>query len=71
MEYVWFLIGVAIGSIISNIIFFSRAASGTLKIDHTNPEKDRYKLVIDDLDLLDKKKKFILKIDNNADLSQE
>ena len=42
---------------------------GALKIDHSNPEKDVYRFVIDDLDSLNKKKRILLVIDHNADLS--
>ena len=42
-----------------------------MRIDHSNPEKDLYKLEIDNLDNLPHKKYLILTIDNHADLSQE
>lgn len=69
--YTWITVGVLIGSIISNIIFYVRSSSGTLRIDHSNPEKDVYRLEIDNLYKLSKKKRVILKIDNNAALSQK
>ena len=72
MEYLFVLIGVLVGSIISNIIFFIRYRTvGTLRIDHSNPVKDVYRIEIDDLDGLIKKKHVVLKVDNNADLSQK
>ena len=72
MEYLFVLIGLLVGSIISNIIFFIRyRKAGTLRIDHSDPEKDVYRIEIDDLDGLSKKKHVILKVDNNADLSQK
>lgn len=72
MEYLFVLIGLFVGSIISNIIFFIRYRTvGTLRIDHSDPEKDVYRIEIDDLDGLSKKKHVILKVDNNADLSQK
>ena len=63
------IIGMIIGSIISNIIFYLRSGYGILKIDETNPEKDMYKFIIDDLKKLKKKKRMILKIfrKNNND----
>lgn len=67
----WFVVGVSIGSIIASIIFYVRSSNGTLRIDCTNPEKDVYRLEIDDLDKLSKKKHVILKIDSHADLSQK
>lgn len=70
MGYV--LIGVVIGSIISNVIFAIRYRSvGVLRIDHSNPEKDKYLFDIPILDILDKKKRVMLKVDNKADLSHE
>ena len=72
MEYLFAVVGVLVGSIISNIIFSIRyRKAGTLRIDHSNPEKDVYRIEIDDLDGLAKKKHVILKVDNNANLSQK
>jgi hypothetical protein len=72
MEYLFVLIGLLVGSIISNIIFFIRYRTvGTLRIDHSDPVKDVYRIEIDDLDGLIKKKHVILKVDNNVDLSQK
>lgn len=72
MEYLFAVIGVLVGLIISNIIFSIRyRKAGTLRIDHSNPEKDVYRIEIDDLDGLSKKKHVILKVDNNANLSQK
>lgn len=72
MEYLFVLIGLLVGSIISNIIFFIRYRTvGTLRIDHSDPVKDVYRIEIDDLDGLIKKGHVILKVDNNADLSQK
>lgn len=72
MEYLLILIGLLVGSIVSSIIFFIRyRKAGTLRIDHSDPEKDVYRIEIDDLDGLIKKKNIILKVDNNADLSQK
>ena len=70
LYWLWFAIGVFIGSITTSIIFYARS-SGTLKIDRTNPEKDVYRFEIDDLDSLHKKKRIVLKIDNDAAISHE
>ena len=68
MEY---FIGFVIGCVISNIIFAIRYSFvGTLRIDHSNPEKDVYRFDINDLDKLNKKNRIVLKIDHHADLSQ-
>ena len=72
MEYLFAVVAVLVGSIISSIIFSIRyRKAGTLRIDHSNPEKDVYRIEIDDLDGLSKKKHVILKVDNNANLSQK
>ena len=71
---VW-IIRILVGVIvwISAYIWFSmRSIQGTLRIDHSDPETDIYRLEISNLDLndLSKKKKITLKVDNNADLSR-
>lgn len=69
MEY---FIGLIVGCIVSNIIFLIRYSFiGTLKIDHSNSEKDLYRFEIDDLDKLNKKNRIVLKVDHHADLSQK
>ena len=73
--YLWFVIGIIVGvtvtGIFSAILVKVRTSYGTLKIDNSNPEKDIYRFDVDDLDGLSKKKHIILKVDNNADLSQK
>ena len=69
--YLLFLAGVVVGSIIGSIIQGIRVAHGTLKIDKSNPQTDVYRLCLNDLDILSKKKYIRLKVDANADLSQE
>ena len=51
-------LGIWIGVIISSIVLSLRYAKihGTLKIDNSNPEKDVYRIEIDDLDNLSSKK---------------
>ena len=44
---------------------------GVLRIDHSNPEKDIYRIDIKELDRLDRKRYVVLKVDNHADLSQK
>lgn len=66
-----FLGGVFVGTIITLILRDCFKASGTLKIDNSNPEKDVYRIVIDNFDAFTKKKRILLKVDHNADLSQQ
>lgn len=70
MCYLWFVIGIVSGVIITSILWWVKTLSGRLKIDHSNPEKDLYRLEIGDLDKVRKKKYLFLKIEDNADLSQ-
>lgn len=69
--YILFLIGVFAGSIITCIIAALRQAYGTLLIDRSDPEKDTYRICIDKLDDIPKKKRVILKVYPSADLSQD
>lgn len=71
MEYVLYLVVLAVITVIVRIVQDKMRTAGTLKIDHSNPEKDVYRLEIDDLEGLSKKHKIVLKVDNSANLSQE
>lgn len=70
MEFMFFIAGMFFGSIVYAIIQGISVAHGTLRIDHSDPEKDIYRLEIGDLDKLNKKSYVELKIDHHADLSQ-
>lgn len=71
MDFIFDLLHVAVGAIVSILFNEIRSAHGVLKIDQSDPEKDTYMFEIDDLNSLKKKKRAILKIDHNADLSQK
>lgn len=71
MEIVWFLIGVFFGLFLCSLAVVLKSGSGTLRIDHNNPQKDVYRFEIDKIDKLSKKNVIILKVDNKADLSQQ
>lgn len=62
------LVGTIIGEAIA--IYRMRKTCGTLQIDQKG-KKELYRFEIDDLDTLSKKKYVRLKVDNNADLSQD
>lgn len=68
MEYFAFILGLIIGSLIVLIFQHRITASGELLIDRTDPEKDIYRINVNNLDDLSKKKQVILKVDNNAKL---
>lgn len=67
----YFTIGVIVGAIGYAICQRIFVAHGTLRIDHSNPEKDVYRFEIDDLEKLNKKAYVEFKIDHHADLSQK
>lgn len=54
--------GIVIGINSCRLYFQLRSTYGELRINETNPEKDIYRLEIDDLDSLLKKKQVLLKI---------
>lgn len=66
-----FTLGVIVGFVLCAINAIATLFSGTLKIDHSNDEKDVYRLEIDNFDNLDKRRYIILSVDHNADLSQK
>jgi hypothetical protein len=65
-----FVAGLILGLLIG-LIAWRRPFLGTLKIDHSDPEKDLYRFEIEDLDGLSKRRAIRLKVTNTADLSQE
>lgn len=74
MEYIGiliFIMGIVFGSIITNLIYLRERTYGTLRIDHSNPNKDLYRFEIDEIEKLSAKEKLVLKIDNSANLSQQ
>lgn len=71
MDYLILFVCSFVSSIMTLIITYLTSARGTLRIDHSNPEKDVYRIEINDLDALSCKKKVILDVDNSAILSQE
>ena len=65
------LIGCFMGSVITIFIYSIKTSYGTLRIDHSNPEKDVYRFDVDDIDELSNKKRIVLKVDNNAIISHK
>ena len=59
------------GSNATVLIIFLKSVRGTLRIDHSDPNKDIYRLELDDLNVLTRKKLVILDIDHHANLSQK
>lgn len=71
MYYMSFILGVMVGYFISRLIIRFFSAKATLQIDHSIPEKDIYRFDIDKIQDLDDCEYLLLKINHNADLSQE
>ena len=69
--WLYYLLGMVAGVILSYIAHTTFGCFGVIKIDHTNPDKDIYRLELKELDDLPKQKYIVLKVDNNADLSQK
>ena len=70
MEILYLIIGVVIGIIGSSI--WSRAhACGTIEVDCSDPDKDVYRLVLNDLKSLTKKRWIVFKVNRNAHFSRE
>lgn len=69
MGYFVFILGLIIGGVIVRILDIRQTSTGTLLIDHSNPEKDIYQININNLDDLSKKKRVVLKVDNYATLT--
>ena len=71
MSFWFYILGLFIEAVTFIVIERVRTTYGTLRIDHSDPEKDTYRLELGDLDELSKKKYVRLKIDNNADLTHK
>lgn len=71
MEYLVIVLAGVCFILVALLILRSANAAGTLKVDHSNPEKDIYRFEIDRFDDLNKKKRIVLKVDHSANLSQE
>lgn len=71
MEYLLFIVGVCLGSLMTILVRERGTVMGVLLIDSSNPEKDVYRFDVGNMNNLSKKKRVILKIENDADLSQK
>ena len=59
--FVGLLIGIIIGALIAN----SKTVIGSLIIDDTDETTDIYRIEINDLDIIPKKKRILLKVKNS------
>lgn len=63
-----FLLGIAVGLLIANLAI---PVSGAFRIDLSDPEKDRYELVLNEIDNLPSKRSIRLRIETNAQIAQK
>ena len=66
--WLYYLLGMVVGVILSYIAHTTFGCFGAIKIDHTNPDKDIYRLELKELDDLPKQKYIVLKVDNNDEI---
>ena len=71
MDYLILFVCSFVSSIVTMMVMYLTSARGTLRIDHSNPEKDVYRIEINNLEDMSRKKRVILDVDNSAILSQE
>lgn len=69
MELIGWILGYILGCATTLIIIALKSRFGVFRIDHSNPDRDNYLLDIGDLDKLSNKAFVILRVDDNADLS--
>ena len=69
--FLMFALGVCVNACITKLIHIFTKASGTLRIDHSNPARDFYCFEIDDLDKLSKRSRMVLKIHHEYGTSQK
>ena len=67
-SYLIFSLGIVIGSIVTQFILRTSSAKAVLRIDHSNLEKDIYRLDLDTV-CSTKKKTLLLKIDHHANFT--
>lgn len=69
-SYLIFSLGIIIGSIMTRLILQVSSAKAVLHIDHSNPEKDIYRLDLDNVCSMNKKT-LLLKIDHRANFTNK
>ena len=65
MEFIYVVVGFVFGLLTAVICRSLTKNDGVLRIDQSNPEKDIYRLEIDNLDILPRKKKIVLEVKKN------
>ena len=67
-SYLIFSLGIIIGVITTRLILQVSSAKAVLRIDHSNPEKDIYRLDLDNVCNMNKKT-LLLKMDHHANFT--
>ena len=71
LYWVAFIGGLITGLFVMYVFITNLNVAGTLKIDRSIPGSFRFRLVIENDDVMLKKKRIIFKVDDDADLSQK
>ena len=71
MDLLSFVLGLIGGIVLMDLFHRLRPKDGFFRIDRSDPRKDTYRLELNDLNSVSKKKILILKVDDNAKLSQQ
>lgn len=66
-----YVISMIIGAIVGCMLMKAYLTKGVLQIDKNDPERDVYRLCIDELESLDRKKYVMLKVDKHANVTQK
>ena len=70
MEIVYWICGVIVGIVIS-IVWSRTHVCGTIEVDCSDPDKDVYRLVVNDFKSLTKNRILVFKVNRNAHFSRE
>ena len=63
--------GLICGLLVMYVVLTRMNVVGTLKIDRSIPDSYRFRLVVENDDIMLKKMRIIFKVDQNADLTQK
>lgn len=69
--WLFLVLGIVIGSVMTVLLRKIITGSGTLFVDCSDPEKVLYRIELEDLDEMDSKRYFILKIEDITDNSRQ
>lgn len=71
MFWMGMILGALIQALITMLYIVLFCGKGVFQVDKSNPEKDICRLVLDDAPSDSKKKWFVIKVNDKANLSQE